>query len=630
MTSHASGIVLVCGMRLIVTRRTLRNIPMLVGMTFDAGHFRMSAGIFFDFLRLHLVAGLAVLDHFVQLNAEYRRMNIGMASRTVGKFSLVDGGMTGSAGRKKRAAINARLIGVENFMAFPAGDLMRAAPVPDVGENRIMALGTFNRGQLPDFQIVNLRPLLLARHFCSRKKACHQEQHPDDKSRQSLCLHCPSLILFYRFHPRSGCELSHQRVGVFVTSHAFRILCMKFEIVRLPVTHAAVEYGSVTLFMTIDASQVFVFGAGSFKFDAFGRMASGAEITGRIIGVHDLFRNVGLMAPYAIRIFHGPGMGFVAVGTQSRFRMSRMTFGAIHVRMRGGSALHLLSRLRVAGKTDGFRRLPAAHRRIGRAVGVVASGALTYGIMGGILTRMALFAFGHHAGIGRMFLVAIRAFKLLMSPSLFIQYADGIVVARAAQAGRHGPIINQGFGSMRFVAQPAVGGSHIVAVGLMTIHAGSGLRVLGMTFLAVHIGMRGGMGLHLLLGLGMTGNAGRFGRIDLAEIRFQGGVRFMAIQAFIHGIMRRFLRRVAIGTRKDGCLSDGRMLRVTVQTADFCLVRCAPGIDFVRLRRMAFDAVTVGQRRRIAVTRPRAECNPGTNQDADTKHSFHSCPQPQI
>jgi len=128
-----------------------------------------------------------------------------------------------------------------------------------------------------------------------------------------------------------------------------------------------------------------------------------------------------------------------------------MTFGAIHVRMRGGSALHLLSRLRVAGKADGFRRLPAAHRRIGGAVGLVASGALTYGIMGGILTCMALFALGHHAGIGRMFLVAIRAFKLLMSPSFFIQNADGIVMARTAQAGRHGPLINQGFGSMRFV-----------------------------------------------------------------------------------------------------------------------------------------------------------------------------------
>jgi len=134
-----------------------------------------------------------------------------------------------------------------------------------------------------------------------------------------------------------------------------------------------------------------------------------------------------------------------------------------------------------------------------------------------------------------------------------------------------------------------------------------------MTFLAVHIGMRGGMGLHLFLGLGMTGNTGRFGRIDLAEIRFQGGVRFMAIQAFIQGIMRRFLRRVAIGTRKDGCLSDGRMLRVTVQTADFCLVRSSPGIDFVRLCRMAFDAVTGGQSRRVAESRPRAECNPGTN-----------------
>jgi len=160
---------------------------------------------------------------------------------------------------------------------------------------------------------------------------------------------------------------------------------MKFEIVGLPVTHTAVKYGPVTLFMAIDASQIFVFGAGSFKFDAFGRMTSGAEITGRIIGVQDFLWNVGLMAPYAIRIFHGLGMGFVAVGTRSRFRVSRMTFGAIHIRMRGGSALHLLSRLRVAGKADGFRRLPAAHRRVGRAVGLVASGALTYGIMGGVV-----------------------------------------------------------------------------------------------------------------------------------------------------------------------------------------------------------------------------------------------------
>lgn len=117
---------------------------------------------------------------------------------------------------------------------------------------------------------------------------------------------------------------------------------------------------------------------------------------------------------------------------------------------------------------------------------------------------MALPALGHYVGIRRMFLVAIRAFKLLMSSSLFIQYADGIVVARAAQAGRHGPFVHQGFGSMRFVAQPAVGGSHIVPVGLMTIHAGIGLRVLGVTFLAVHIGMSGGMGLHLLQRLGMT------------------------------------------------------------------------------------------------------------------------------
>ena len=229
-----------------------------------------------------------------------------------------------------------------------------------------------------------------------------------------------------------------------------------------------------------------------------------------------------------------------------------------------------------------------------------------------------------------MFLMTIRAFKLLMSPPLFIQHADGIVVARTAQAGRHDPLINQGFGSMRFVAQTAVVGGHIVAVGVMTIHAGSGLRMLKMAFLAVHIGMGGRMGLHLILRPGMTGNAGRLGRIDLAEIRFQGSVRFMTIQAFVYGIMRRFLRRMAIGAGKDGRLSDGRMLRVAIQAADFCLVRCAPGIDFVRLRGMAFDAIAVCQWRRFAEGRPRAECNPRTNKDADTKHSFHSCPQPQI
>jgi len=305
MTPRTSGIILVNSVGLIVARRALRNISMRVGMAFDAGHLRMSAGVFLDFPRLHVVAGLTVLDHLVQLDAEHRRMNIGMASRTVGKFSLVDGGMTGFTGRQNPAAIRTRLTGVENFMALPAGDLVRAALVANVGENRIMALGAFKRGQLPDFLIVNLRPLLLSRNRRSCKNAGHQEQNPDGKSRQSLCLHCPSLILFYRFHPRSGRELSQQRMGVLVTNHAFRILCMKFEIVWFPVTYTAVKHGPVALFVAIGAGQILVSGAGSFKFDAFRRMTSGAEITGRIICVHDLLRHMVLMAPPAIRIFHG-------------------------------------------------------------------------------------------------------------------------------------------------------------------------------------------------------------------------------------------------------------------------------------------------------------------------------------
>ena len=54
----------------------------------------------------------------------------------------------------------------------------------------------------------------------------------------------------------------HQRVGVLMTSHAFRILCMKVEIMGLTVTYAALKQGLVTIFMTIRTNQIPVFGIG--------------------------------------------------------------------------------------------------------------------------------------------------------------------------------------------------------------------------------------------------------------------------------------------------------------------------------------------------------------------------------
>ncbi len=154
-------------------------------------------------------------------------------------------------------------------------------------------------------------------------------------------------------------------------------------------------------------------------------------------------------------------------------------------------------------------------------------------------------------------------------------------------------------GHMRFVAAGAVLLGHFRGMRIMAFHASGGFMMLGVTFFAIEPGVFAGKLLHLASRFRMTGKTYRFDVFDFGEIHLPWIMRVVAGNAIIQLIVGFVLRRVTGIAFRDGVFSVGKVLLVTVNTTDLCLMERTPLVHFPNLFQMTLDTVFVGQLKAI-------------------------------